>query len=285
MKKTLTIILCQTREGNFTHDSLVSNVLIPLDSDLAFCGSTEHKSGDAILQNSKYIWNFSEPSDWLEACDLISEDEGNYRELIKLNSMFLGGSGLYGSVGSGLIIMYWREILRHHITESIIEKYEWFVLTRSDFLWEIEHPKIEMLNKDTIYLLDGEKYSGISDRHIIFSRDFAKKCFEFAKPIFHEALKVKEELIEQQLVDNHLNPERYLLFIVNKFGLSQNICFLPYLGFTIRHEKTETRWASGVFDLERNYYIKYPEEFVAVAANKHRIRSQEDWSEILQIGS
>jgi hypothetical protein len=281
MKKTLTIILCQTREGNFTYNSLVTNVLTPLDSDLAFCGSAESNFDDAILRNSKYIWNFPEPIDWAETCDLISTDGGNWRELVKLDPEFLGGSGLYESVGSGLIVMYWREILRQHITESIIDEYEWFVITRSDFLWEIEHPKIEMLNKNTIYLLDGEKYSGISDRHIIFSKDSAKKCFEFAKPIFGEALRVKEELIEQQLVGSHLNPERYLLFITNKFGLNQNLRFIPYLGFTIRHEQTKTRWSSGVLDPDRNYYIKYPGELAAVTANKLQLRSEEDWFRVL----
>ena len=277
--KTLTIVLCQTREGNYTFSSLASKVLTSLESDLAFCGSASHNPDDLILKNSKYCWNFSEPADWSEAADSISSDSGNWRELVKLCKNFLGGSGLHQSIGSGLIIMYWREILRRELNEEILQSYDWFVITRSDFLWQIEHPNVDLLNPERIYLLDGEKYGGISDRHIVFHRKHADKVLSFAAPIFHDALNIKERLVEKSFSD--INPEKYLAFIAEEYGISQYFTFLPYLGFAIRHPETSTRWASGFFDKSRNYYIKYPSEMKATIRSQLILKSQEDWFKFL----
>ena len=196
--------------------------------------------------------------------------------MVKLNDTFLGGSGIHQSMGSGLIIMYWREILRRELTKEILESYEWFVITRSDFLWQIEHPNVNLLKKDKVYLLDGEKYEGISDRHIIFHRDNAEKVLAFASPIFNDALGIKEKLILNSYTE--MNPEKYLAFIAKEFGLSESFIFIPYLGYAIRHPETSTRWSLGVFDQSRNYFIKYPTEVAATNASGLILRSQGDWA-------
>ncbi len=88
---TLTIVLCQTREGNYTFPSLKDNVLSPLRSDLAFCGSAAESAEDEILNASKYVWNFLEPDNWAKACDEISSNYSNWRDLCSFGDAFLGG--------------------------------------------------------------------------------------------------------------------------------------------------------------------------------------------------
>jgi hypothetical protein len=277
--KTLTIVLCQTRESSHTFESLRDKVLSPLSSDLAFCGNTDSLESNKILENSQYVWNFPEPENWASACDKVSTNESDWRTLCKFGNTFLGGSGYADTVGSGLIIMYWREILRIMMTKEIISKYEWFVVTRSDFKWVVEHPQVNLLREERIYFLDGEKYGGVSDRHIIFHRTNAEKIFSLASPIFHYSKNFATHL--EKLEISELNPERYIHIVLNQMGAGRRIHFLPYLGFTIRHEGTQTRWSSGSFSKKHNCYIKYPTELRASSKAKLIIKTQEDWELIL----
>ena len=279
--KTLTIVLCQTRESNLTYESLVSKVLLPLESDLAFCGSAGDllmSQLDPIISNSRYVWNFPEPNNWEEACDAISTDFGAWRDLSRLSPMFLGGTGFENTTGSGLIIMYWREILRKNLTKEILDRYKWFVITRSDFFWKIPHPKIHYLEEDTIYLLDGEKYGGFSDRHIIFHKNHSEKILSFAEPIFNDASSLKDLLSPKK---RGLNPEKYLAFIANHYGLTKKIKFLPYLGYTIRSPETKTRWSKGVYSKKHGLFIKYPDELRQTNFNSIYLKSQGDWCKYL----
>jgi len=279
LNKTLTIILGLTREANFTYPSLVTKVLTPLESDLAFCGSANGNEPNPILENSRFVWNQPDPTDWSKTCDSISLDYGSWREFGKAPSNLLTGTFPNQSAGPGMIFAYRWETLSRLITNEILEEYEWFVITRSDFLWEIEHPNISLLQKDKIYQMDGEKHGGISDRHIIFHRDNSSKVFSFAHPIFSADVSIKHKFVKSfSGKKSHLNFEKYLLFMARETGLESQLTLIPYLGYLIRHEGTDTNWSSGVFDPDRNYYIKYPRELAAVSANKLSLRSQEDWS-------
>lgn len=277
--KTLTVILCQTREGNYTFDSLQQKVLLPLSSDLAFCGSADKDEEDKIIANAKYVWNHPEPSDWAEACDGISTNNSNWRDLCTFGRNFLGGAGFQDSIGSGIIIMYWREILKQSLTDEILNKYDWFVITRSDFNWVVEHPDFKLLDPKFLYFLDGEKYGGVSDRHIIFHSSYASQVLSIADGIFHNSAELETALSESPIKD--LNPEKYIYITLERMGLQQNIKFIPYLGYAIRHENTKTRWSSGTFSPKHGFYIKYPTEFIQSLKNKYVIRNQEDWRHIL----
>jgi hypothetical protein len=279
--KTLTIVICQTREGNFTFSSLKKNLLKPLRSDLAFCGSAINDASDSIIQESKYIWNFPEPEDWDVACDQISPKGSSWRDLCTSEESFLGNPTWRKkkSIGSGFIIMYWREVLRQNLTVEILNNYEWFVITRSDFQWLVCHPSIELLDKDKIYLLDGEKHGGISDRHIIFHRYLAEQILGIASPIFHESEELLTYFTEKRI--NYINPERFLLMMMERLGLEGRLTFLPYLGFCIRHEGTSSRWSFGKYVEKLDLYLKYPTEYKYASWAKFAIKSDRDWQKIL----
>jgi hypothetical protein len=277
--KTLTVVLCQSREFEHTYHSLEKMVLGPLQSDLAFCGSHTPVPGNMIETVVQHYWHHEEPNDWVEAINGISQIDYSWRPLLDLDPAFLGGTGLGDSVGSGAIIMYWREILRGHITERILNEYEWFVITRSDFLWLTPHPEVGSLNSEEIYFLDGEQYGGISDRHIIFHRKFAPEIFGIASPIFQNS----DQLLAQlSRIEGHLNPEVFLKFRFETMNLAKNIRFLPYLGFTIRHEGTETRWSQGEFSPKHGLYLKYPLEFEKARRIALIMRKAEHWDTWLQ---
>lgn len=278
--KTLTIITCQTREGNFNFSSLQQNLLKPLNSDLAFCGSANNDVPDSILRESKYIWNFPEPKVWDLACDEISQRDSNWRDLCAPGFSFLDNSWFRDdSIASGFIVMYWREVLRQNLTVDILDKYEWFVITRSDFQWVIPHPSIDLLNKEEIYLLDGEKYGGISDRHMIFHRRHAEQILGIATPIFNDTQELLRYFNENEI--NNLNCERYLSLMMRSRGLASRLVFLPYLGYCVRHQGTSTRWSQGEFNKKLDLFVKYPTEYRYSRYAKIAIKSNKDWKNIL----
>ena len=278
--RTLTVVLCQTRESHHTLDSLQKHVLGPLESDLAFCGSSDLQScDDRLVSSCKHVWTFPEPTDWLHALDSRLGNGGAWRQLAALAPGFLGGSGLDGTIGSGAIIMYWREMLRDCLSSSILDTYEWLVITRSDFLWEVPHPQVNLLDPERIYVMDGEKYGGISDRHIIFHRTLADRILDIARPIFSEPEDLLIRLSSGTL--REWNPESYILFRLRELNLEHRIVYLPYLGYTIRHEGTATRWSRGVFDSKQGVYIKYPGERKLTRVSSRIFQDQNDWSDYL----
>jgi hypothetical protein len=250
-----------------------------MQSDLAFCGSATGLSNDPILENAILSWNFSEPEDWSTACDLVSSNGSDWRDLCQYGDAFLGGSGYKSTVGSGLIIMYWREILRRNIDAKILEKYEWFIITRSDFNWVINHPTWNQLDPSKIYFLNGEQNGGVSDRHIIFNTKVAEKVLSIADLIFHKSNEFSKYLDKQSV--SELNPEQYLALALDLAGLGNQVEFIPYLGYAIRHETTETRWSTGEYSRRFGYYVKYPAELRSCNFYKIVILGKRDWTQIL----
>jgi hypothetical protein len=287
MSRTLTILLCQTREIENTLENLKENVLLPLRSDLACCSDEIdfYKNSVEIQNNFRYKWLYKEPTDWATAFDKECESK-SWRKVIDsgVAGGLMGGVSDDRVVGSGGIIMFYREILRKFLYQSdALETYDWFVITRSDFFWTVPHPGIELLDENQIYFLDGEKYNGVSDRHIIFHKKYAEKISNIAYPLFHDGIKISSDIIEylSQMQDKGLGPEAYILMRLKQMGLEDKIRFLPYIGYTIRSIGGNTRWSQGVFHEKKNIYIKYPREFLAATLGHFLLLPRINWSKLL----
>jgi len=282
-KKTLTIVLCQTRELDHTYNLMRKNLLNPLNSDLAYCGAVITDPREITLKGQfKFIWELNEPTDWIAEIDRYQIGD-SWKQLVENFPHLFGGTGLHNSNGSGLIIMYWRDLLRTFITPQILEAYEWFVITRSDFMWISSHPNVRHLKGEQIYFLDGEKYGGVSDRHMIFHRDFANAMFSLAEPIFFDSQRLNHSLMASKNIPprNEVNPEYYLKFRLENLGIFSKVKFLPYLGYTIRYASTSTRWSTGEYSERKGLYIKYPREFYAARIAKFVIRGGYVWKKII----
>lgn len=278
MTRTLVILLCQDRELAMNSDLLQRYVLKPLEADLAFCGawSTPFSADSIALRNqARFIWGHEEPSDWVSALDRLSPSGESWRHLAGLSPMFVGDISETGAVGSCAIVMYWREVLRRSLTDEVLSEYEWIVITRSDFRWAIPHPEVSLLDPGSIYFLDGEHYGGVSDRHVLFHRQFASRVLSVAEPIFHDAERLRRQLLAADIID--LNAERFLWYRLGRLGLKERVYFLPYLGFTVRSESTTTRWSWGEYDSSLGVYVKYSEELRLTRLASRFIRSQDDW--------
>jgi len=185
----------------------------------------------------------------------------HWRTFLKFKSQFLGGikDAFYEHKGSGGILIFYRYLLLDYlINADIINKYDRFVITRSDYIYTLPHPKMEILNKDYIWVPNGEYYNGITDRHAVLSKNnivsylnilqnmicYSNKYYRFLKNYNH----------------SYWNLEKIILFNL-KYNNINHVYIFPYIMYTIRTENGTSRWSSGIYDDNLGYYIKYPTEY------------------------
>ena len=112
----------------------------------------------------------------------------NWRILLDVKDQWLGGvDSEFPHPGSAAILLFARWfLLKNLLKEGLDEKYERFIITRSDFVWPILHPSLDFFNDDHIILADGESYGGVSDRYAILSRNHMKSYLGVLDKIVNE---------------------------------------------------------------------------------------------------
>jgi hypothetical protein len=106
-----------------------------------------------------------------KALDDIARLRGNntdWRILLYLRGVLFGGvKGLGEQPGSCGILVFFRAFLRKVLLEeNIFERYDRFILTRSDYLHEAPHIPPGLLTDDNIWIPDGERYGSYTNRHM-----------------------------------------------------------------------------------------------------------------------
>lgn len=274
--------MAETRAWELTADSFFTNVLGPLGADLALCVG-DHESPNPLYERAKYVWRAKEPEKWGELYDREAGGT-SWRVLLVPGAHLFGGIEDADQVGSGAIVLYFRRFLAESIErEGIADEYDWLVLTRSDLLWPIPHPAPRHLSSRHIYALDGEGYGGVEDRHLIVPRRFARRFLEVPAPVFSDPEGLKAELDRTSELAQWpvLNHERFLAARLRELGLWRHVKFLPYVPYAVRAPGGATRWAGGVLDEKRGFYVKYPSELESSTITQRFISDQESWGAYL----
>src|SRR3954451_6337229 len=282
--RVLVAIVAETRAWEITAESFISHVLEPLQADLALCVG-DHEDPNPLYDRAKFVWRSPEPDDWGELYDRKAGGS-RWRILLKPWNQLLGGieDPEIEEIGSGAIVVYFRQFLAESIERAGIGgDYDWLVVTRSDLLWPVPHPSTRFLSGRHIYALDGEGYGGVGDRHLIVPRRFVDRFLEVPEPIFSDPERLKRRLDRISVAQDWvmLNPERYLGARLKELGLARRLRFLPYVPYAVRPPGGATRWAEGVFDEERGYYVKYPTELERSRIAQRFVSDQESWGRYL----
>lgn len=267
----LVIILSETRAHEHTFDLFNKNMLQVLKADLALCVANNDREDpdNPFYRHAKYVWKFDEPKDWGHAFDSIAQKQGirtDWRQLIQIKDQWLGGiKGPGAHTGSGGIMLFFRLFLKQCLAASdLLERYDRFVVTRSDFVYHIPHIPLENLDPKYIWIPNGEDYGGYTDRHIVASREEIMNVLSISDPI----ISAPEALYEEMSAYTEWNLEQFIRFSFKRLGLSSKVRRFPYTMYTVRPKDGHTSWSKGVFDSRHNYYIKYPNEY-----KRHRIAS------------
>lgn len=260
-KKNLTILIGNARGGEECWNSMYKHLLLPLNSDLALCfGNTSNKTS-SLYSKANYVWEIPEFEDW---CDYYKDKLFNKWK----KSFVLGGDNLAGGmenyIGSGSIIFAFRHWLKNNV-KHIMEKYDNIILTRSDFYYLEDHPKIE---SNKFYVLEGEDYDGITDRHCVFSPvdiDNILGVVEFMdSDIGYEILNYSKNY---EPTHCGLNPEK-VLFLYYKFtNMLCKIERLKRVQFTVALKNDQTRWAKATLHFKNDMFVKYESEYYRALQN------------------
>ena len=175
-KNTLVIIFAQTRSWEKTFHSFEKTVLCHHNFDLACCIS-ESDPPSEFEKRSKYVMKAPEYDDFGIGVENEAEELGyskdEWKKIFQLKDQFLGGIGESGHPGSAGILLFYRLFLLRKLKELQIENnYEWFIITRSDYIHLSIHPNTNDLNNNFIYIPDGEQYGGFTDRHAIIPKKY-----------------------------------------------------------------------------------------------------------------
>lgn len=275
MTKTLVVILGQARADRLTWDSFKKNVLDILDADLALCigESPENTDANQFWAHASHRWVVPEYDDFGEGFDQVQRDRGGedleWRQVLTVPDQWLGGiKGENKHPGSAGILVYLKaKLLEFLEKEEIRQKYDRYVITRSDFIWELPHPKMDRLDPDSIWIPYGEFYWGVTDRHVVLSRKFLRPYLDLIGPILSKSDQLIAEMKQYNAKPNW-NHEQYILFRLKSQGLGNKIRFLPYMMYSVREASTPTRWAEGELDSELGFFVKYPDEKIRTRLTK-----------------
>jgi len=285
MGKTLVIILSETRAYDLTFSSFDQKLLQPLNADLALCvaeNATE-ETDNPFYKKASYVWTYPELEDWSKALDYAQQCEGivgqDWRQLFAIQGNFLGGLTNQNArvAGSGGISMFFRWYLKRCLLNEpgLLDRYSWYVLTRSDFMYLVPHYPLTHLDPSQLWLPLGEDYHGYTDRHLVADRKTFLSAISLLDPILKSPGELYKELKGRQ---DYLSFEGYIGFAFQRAGLTSILRRYPYTMYAVRHQDGRTSWSQGIYNEKLGYCIKYKPEYIASLLPTAMIRKPDDWS-------
>lgn len=184
----------------------------------------------------------------------------NWREFLKVKDQFLGGiidehNQHPGS--AGILIFFRWFLLENLIKNDLINKYDRFIITRSDFIYQLPHPKVELMNENNIWIPDCEDYGGYTDRHVVLSKS---NIFQYLSILNCMVLRSNEYFMEMKQ-KCHWNLEQLIKFHLQKNNILNIVKEFPYIMYSVRNINGSTRWSEGIFCNKLGYNIKYMSEY------------------------
>ena len=285
-ESVLVIILSETREHEHTFGLFKKNLLDIMNADLCLCVANNYRedTNNQFYRHAKYVWRYDEPDDWGEAFDFIQNNkclQNNWRKLLEIKDQWLGGvKGCEEHPGSAGILLFFRLFLKKSIIEhKVLEHYDRFIITRSDFIYKIPHIPLTFLDPKYIWIPNGEDYGGYTDRHIIAHRNDILDVLSIGDRILTEP----EELYSEMAFYTKWNLERFIKFSFTYMGLVPKIRRFPYTMYTIRSPGGHTRWRKGYYSESLKYCIKYPREYRGYKLASLLVKKHGDWNKFIII--
>jgi hypothetical protein len=286
MEDVLVCVIAKTRAHELTFPSFKRYVLDELNGDLALALTIDGKYDYAnpFWQHAKYRWTAPDFDDYGEGFDLAQRwlcqehniPAPNWRSLLRLKGPWAGriqSPDPHPSASAILPFCRWL-LLRGLLRDEVLDRYDRFVISRSDFMWLCPHPPLSILDPREIWVPDGEHWGGLNDRHMVVSRRNLVNSLNGIEDI----LLYPDQLFEEMKHKAEWNDERFLAHHFRRKGLLRSTQVFPYVMYTARsvRDKSPT-WSSGRFDAAVGHFVKYEPEFRAARAFATVIHSRADW--------
>jgi hypothetical protein len=287
--RTLVIVIGSVRGGETTWQSMYKHLLDFNNADLALVVGKVTNQTSSMYQRAKYVYEFDEYKDWADALDLVNGTSWRktiypYVNVTRTNlhwSFFLGGVGQIG--GSGAIHFMARWFAQQYIIQNkLLEKYDRFIVTRSDHYYLCPH-NLSVLDNRYIWIPKHEDYFGICDRHIMANSSVIIKVLDILPHLINHVDEYNPDLKEGKLA--YKDPESFLRIYLEKRGILPWVRRSERVQFTVKVTKDKTRGSTGVGwsvnqEIESlGLTIKYTPEFYASQCfcNKRWAYSSRNW--------
>jgi hypothetical protein len=285
VERVLVCLLASTRSHRLTFSSFKKQVLDELNADLALAlaidGSYDY--ANPFWQHAKYRWTAPVFADYGEAFDLVQRwlcEERNipprdWRMMLRVKGLWQGGiksAFPQKSVASLLPFCRWL-LLRGLQQDGVLDSYDRFVLTRSDFIWLCPHPPLSVLDREALWLPDGEHWGGLNDRHVVASRDDIADCLNGIEDILLHPTELYASLHDQEV-----NSEQLMHLHLQRKGILHKVRFFPYVMYLARAVSDHSpAWTRGRYQPACGHFVRYEKEFRSARAFATIIRSRADW--------
>jgi hypothetical protein len=287
MERVLICLLGLTRAHELTFPSFKRQVLDELSGDLAMALTIDEKYNYAnpFWQHAKYRWTGPDFSDYGEGFDLAQRwlcqqykvSAPNWRSMLRLKGNWQGRiASPDPQPSSGSLEIFIRWLLLHGLQQDdVLDRYDRFVITRSDFVWLGPHPPLSILNKEAIWLPDGEHHRGLNPRHLVASRADVVNCLNVIEDILLRPIQLYEEMKDRPPG----NIEQFLQHHFRRKGLLHKVKLFPYVMYlarSVRDDGSRT-FTVGRYEPSVGHFVKYKEEFRLASAYATIIHSRADW--------
>ena len=184
----------------------------------------------------------------------------HWREFLKIKDQFLGGikdNNNQHPGSAGILIFFRWFLLKNLIENDLINKYDRFIITRSDFIYQLPHPNLELMNENFIWIPDCEHYKGYTDRHVVLSKTNIESYLNILNNF---VLKSNDYFIKMKNY-NEWNLEQLIRFHLEQNNVLNIVKEFPYVMYSVRNMNGSTRWSKGNYSNKLGYYIKYQSEY------------------------
>jgi hypothetical protein len=143
---------------------------------------------------SDYGEGFDLAQPWL--CQQYKVPAQDWRSMLRLKGMWQARiASPDPQPGNGSILFFIRWLLLHGLQQdNVLDRYDRFVITRSDFVSLCPHPPLSVLDRDAIWFPDGENYGGLTDRHLVVSRADVVNCLNIIEDILLQPIQLYAEM-------------------------------------------------------------------------------------------
>ena len=288
-QRSVVCLIGTLRAIHLTYRNLIEKLIQPLDADLIICVSRIDLEDEAKIEKFKDcniidICVYEDAKDGYQDylryffAQLSSEEQLKWKKYLEIDGNWLGG--IEGRKGSGfhLNFNYWKLSERlKYLTEGGFT-HQRFIITRTDFLWLVEHPPLNLLDANFIWTPTGENYNGHNDRHAVCSRN---NVFDYLSlhdfMINFRAL----EYIRNDLDGNNLNHERHLKSHLEYCGVK--VSSFNNVAYLTGDQQSRTNW--GAVQYKRingvKYAYKYESELLAALKNQQEFENHSSWEKLL----
>lgn len=267
MVKTLVIILSETRAHELTFENFKKNVIDELNADLCLCIGVkpDYDYENPFYKLAKYRFLYDEDNDksFAKSVEYSYQETPNkpeyengipakhYKEFLKLKWRF-GFDNIENDdpehfsnfIISTYIHVFFLWFLQKNMRDAdLISKYDRFLILRSDYMYALPFPKMEILDERYVWIPDWEDYGGLCDRSVVLSRCHFEKYIRILE-CFYKKSNHYYSIIENSY---YWNMERVLRAHLEEEELFWSVRRYPYISYAVRNVNGPTRWSEGVF--------------------------------------